>query len=108
MVIWSALHGDMRRFERTGTGVANRPEHKVKRACFKHGIGRELYESPFIWIPSDKCNIVNNKGRFTCYDRFKVAKVAIAENPESGKRRVSGIRIINEKTGQIVFSWKEG
>ena len=34
-----------------------------KRACFNWGIGRELYTAPFIWIPSDKCDIkeVNKK-----------------------------------------------
>lgn len=26
-----------------------------KRAGFKWGIGVELYNSPFIWIPADKC-----------------------------------------------------
>ena len=28
-----------------------------KRACFSHGIGRELYTAPFIWISADKTNI---------------------------------------------------
>lgn len=72
-------------------------------------LGRELYASPFIWIPSDKCNIVQGyKGKPTCYDRFEVAKVQIDEDPDTGRRRITGIRITNEKTGQIVFSWKEG
>lgn len=77
-----------------------------KRACFKLGIGRELYESPFIWIPSDKCNIKQLGNKYTCYDRFKVAKMAVSED-ETGKRRISGIRIVEERTGRIVYSWKE-
>lgn len=91
---------------KNGDGLATRPEHKVKRACFKLGIGRELYESPFIWIPSDKCNIKQLGNKYTCYDRFKVAKMAVSED-ETGKRRISGIRIVEERTGRIVYSWKE-
>ena len=56
-----------------------------KRACFNWGIGRELYSSPFIWIPAAKCNIENGK----CYDRFVVEKIAI-EN-----KRIVGLSIIN-------------
>ena len=69
-----------------------------KRACFNWGIGRELYTAPFIWIPADKCNISNGK----CYDRFRVAKIAI-EN-----KRIIGIRIVNESMGdKVAFSWAE-
>lgn len=74
-----------------------------KRACFKWGLGRELYTAPFIWVPSDKCNIKQGKnGKWTCYDRFRVAKVAIEDG------RIRGLRIVNAKTNAIVFSWKEG
>ena len=44
-----------------------------KRACVNHGIGRELYTSPFIWIPSDRCRIENGK----CYDKFTVKEIVI-------------------------------
>lgn len=74
-----------------------------KRACFKWGIGRELYTSPFIWVPAEKCNIVQGKnGKYTCYDRFKVAKVAIEDG------RIKGLRIIKENNNAVVYSWKEG
>jgi hypothetical protein len=56
-----------------------------KRACFNWGIGRELYTSPFIWVPASKCNINNGK----CYDRFAVEKILI-EN-----KRITGLSIIN-------------
>ena len=56
-----------------------------KRACFNWGIGRELYTSPFIWIPADKCNISNGK----CYDKFIVEKIVI-EN-----KQIMAISIIN-------------
>lgn len=66
-----------------------------KRACFNWGIGRELYTSPLIWIPSDKCNIKDNK----CYDRFSVEKIKI-EN-----KKIVGLSIVNETTGKRCFVW---
>lgn len=68
-----------------------------KRAGFNWGIGRELYTSPFIWIPSTKCKIENNK----CYDRFEVTKIAI-ENKE-----ITELEIINKTTGVICFEWSK-
>ena len=54
-----------------------------KRACFNWGIGRELYTSPFIWIPAAKCNIktkkVNGKDTYSCYDDFVVEKIVIED-----------------------------
>lgn len=73
-----------------------------KRACFKWGIGRELYTAPFIWIPQGCCEIVQQQnGKYTSYDRFEVAKVAIEDG------RLVGIRIVNAKNGQVAFSWRE-
>ena len=56
-----------------------------KRACFNWGIGRELYTSPFIWIPKEKCNIQNGK----CYDRFVVERIKV-EN-----KRITALSILN-------------
>lgn len=65
-----------------------------KRACTNLGIGRELYTSPFIWVPSDKCTITekqapNGKKAYECRDRFEVEKVVI-EN-----KRIVAISIVN-------------
>ena len=68
-----------------------------KRAGFNWGIGRELYTSPFIWIPNTKCKIENSK----CYDRFEVTKIAI-ENKE-----ITELEIINKTTGVICFEWSK-
>lgn len=57
-----------------------------KRACVCWGIGRELYTAPFIWIPSDKCNIQSGK----CHDRFTVEKIKI-EN-----KKIVGLSILND------------
>lgn len=52
-----------------------------KRACFCFGIGRELYSSPFVWIPESKCNIrSNDRGKFTCYDHFIVEQILYDDN----------------------------
>jgi hypothetical protein len=67
-----------------------------KRACFNWGIGRELYTSPFIWIPADKCDINNDK----CYDKFEVEKIVI-EN-----KRIMAIAIKNISKGVRAFIWQ--
>ncbi len=66
-----------------------------KRACFNWGIGRELYTSPFIWIPADKCNIKDGK----CYDKFEIEKISIKE------KRIVGLAIINKDTGKRCFMY---
>lgn len=66
-----------------------------KRAGFNWGIGRELYTSPFIWVPAAKCNIENGK----CFDRFAVEKIRIED------KKITGLSIINEKTQERVFVW---
>ena len=68
-----------------------------KRAGFNWGIGRELYTSPFIWIPADKCNIYNGK----CYDKFVVEKIKI-EN-----KQITGLAIVNETKKTRCFVWQK-
>ena len=68
-----------------------------KRACFNWGIGRELYTSPFIWIPADKCNIKNGK----CYDKFIVEKIII-EN-----KQITAVAIYNETKKCRAFVWQK-
>lgn len=60
-----------------------------KRACFNWGIGRELYTAPFIWVPSDKCNIKQDQNSFKCNDKFKVEKIVI-EN-----KKITAVSIVN-------------
>ena len=40
-----------------------------KRACFKWGLGRELYTAPLIWVNAADCEKLKD-GK--CYDRFTV------------------------------------
>lgn len=67
-----------------------------KRACFNWGIGRELYTTPFIWIPGERCNINNGK----CYDKFSVEKIII-EN-----KRITAIAIRNDTKKERAFVWQ--
>lgn len=78
-----------------------RASDAFKRAGFKHGIGRELYTAPFIWIPSDKCEIKTGRnGKPTCYDSFEVEKIAYNDKSE-----ICGLSIRNAKTKGRVFVW---
>lgn len=74
-----------------------------KRACFKWGIGRELYTAPFIWVPAERCNIKQGRnGKPTCYDRFRVEKIEI----ESG--RIKKVSIWNDTKNTRAFVYIEG
>lgn len=68
-----------------------------KRACFNWGIGRELYTAPFIWVPADKCNIVDGK---KCFDKFEVEKIII-EN-----KQITAVAIKNITKGVRAFVWQ--
>ena len=70
-----------------------------KRACFNWGIGRELYTSPFIWVPASECNITEYKGKKQCKDSFEVAKIIIDEN-----KTITALYIKNSKTKKGVYT----
>lgn len=69
-----------------------------KRACFNWGIGRELYTSPFIWIPADKCRIVRKGQGFACYDNFSVKSIQITDG------KIVSLEI--ENAGKVCYSMK--
>lgn len=50
-----------------------------KRACFKWGIGRELYTAPKIWVPRSKCSKLQKgkSGKMQCYDDFRVTDLVV-------------------------------
>lgn len=72
-----------------------------KRAGFNWGIGRELYTSPSIWIPSAKCNIADSNGKKVCYDKFEVTHIEI-QNKE-----ITALKIINKTIGVECFNWNK-
>lgn len=73
-----------------------------KRACFKWGIGRELYTAPFMWVPAERLASLkmNDKGKWACHDRFSVASMTI----DGGE--IAEVSIRNDRTGKVV--WQSG
>lgn len=60
-----------------------RASDSFKRACFNVGIGRELYNAPFIYIPLNPDEISTNKaGKSTTYTRFNVTHMQYDEQQE--------------------------
>lgn len=72
-----------------------------KRACFNWGIGRELYTSPFIYIPADKCKIEQRNGKYITYDKFYVDAIEITD------KVITGLSIKNNKNIRV-FLYKKG
>lgn len=71
-----------------------------KRACFRWGIGRELYTAPFIWVPAGNYQASQKNGKWTTYDRFEVTSIGYdGEN-------ITQLTIINQKTRRTVFEMK--
>ena len=65
-------------------------------------LGRELYTSPFIWIPADKCDIKEGKnGSKQCFDKFEVEKIII-EN-----KRIVALAIWNTTKNCRAFVWQK-
>lgn len=83
-----------------------RASDAFKRAGFKHGIGRELYSSPFVWVKADKCKKLeesswrkDKRGNpvWECKDRFSVAAISYDE-----KEKINYLAIRNQ-SGDVVF-----
>ena len=69
-----------------------------KRACVNWGIGRELYTSPFIWVPANLCRLENGK----CFDKFEVRDMVVKD------KVITGLSIINASTGgNCVYEYGE-
>lgn len=74
-----------------------------KRACVNWGIGRELYSSPFIWINPSDCTLEqNDKGKYVCYDRFKVQEIEYTDG------RITKLVIRNDSRNITVFEFPAG
>lgn len=60
-----------------------RASDSFKRACFNVGIGRELYNAPFIYIKLDVGEVrKNSKGKPTTYTRFNVTEMEYSREKE--------------------------
>ncbi len=75
-----------------------RASDAFKRACVKHGIGRELYTAPFIWIPASSCKIkVGENGKASTKDKFFVNCITYTSD-----QRIDELEIIDQDM-RIVF-----
>ena len=72
-----------------------------KRACFKWGIGKELYTAPLIWIKEDSIKkwTTSGSGKKQPKDRFRVKYI----NTIDGK--IEQLVIFNETTKEDCFKW---
>lgn len=99
--VWKWDCGIESREDDEGNQKKGEASDSFKRAGFKWGIGRELYTSPFIFVPKDKMNIQQSGGRFRTYDTFEVERIAYDD-----RRCVSGLAIRNKNTGKRCFVWQ--
>lgn len=75
-----------------------RASDAFKRACVKHGIGRELYTAPFIWISEKYCHIKTDaNGKSTTKDKFFVNLISYTSD-----RKIDELEIVNQDM-EIVF-----
>lgn len=73
--------------EKEDTGAESQTEaakglasDSFKRAGFNWGIGRELYDAPFIFVPLAEKEITkNSKGKNTTYTKFSVAEMEYSD-----------------------------
>lgn len=101
-LVWKWDCGVESREDGEGNEKKGEASDAFKRAGFRWGIGRELYTSPFIWIPADKCEIKNFNGKPKCFDKFGVEKIAYDENTG----RITGLAIRNETKNKRAFVWQ--
>lgn len=71
----------------------------LKRAGFLWGIGRELYTAPFIWVPAEKLQKLEQKnGKWQCFDRFEVKQLDTVDG------RIVSLAIGHEGKSDVVYS----
>lgn len=86
--VWKDDAGD----ESNTEAIKGEASDSFKRAGFAWGIGRKLYNSPFVWI--NKSDSENPKTSRYIVKSIKFDKVGVSE-----------LTIVNEKTGLVVFSY---
>jgi hypothetical protein len=97
-MVWKWDCGIESREDGDGNQKKGEASDAFKRAGFKWGIGRELYTSPFIFVPAANMNVIDGRKTF---DTFRVEKIAY------NGRSISGLSIINNNTGKRCWWWME-
>ena len=77
-----------------------RASDAMKRVGSVIGIGAELYSAPRIQVFADKCTIKEYGGKYRCYDKFAVEKIAYDETGA-----ISGLAIL--ANGKRCFVWQK-
>lgn len=69
-----------------------------KRACFRWGIGRELYTAPFVWVKAEDAKLEQRGQKVVPTERFKVSEMEV-EGGQIVRLTVSTLQ------GRDVFTW---
>jgi hypothetical protein len=108
--IWDKTKEEWIEKEDTGTESYTEKEKGLasdsfKRACFKWGIGRELYTAPFIFVA---CQTVPNGKVYKLASPFQFSGVRVShiEYSELESRRVISELELVDKKGNSIYSWK--
>lgn len=80
-----------------------RASDAFKRACVKHGIGRELYTAPFIWVPATQCKIVKNGDKFATKDKFFVNLITYTSDG-----RIDELEIVDQDMNIVFKQYSTG
>lgn len=80
-----------------------------KRACFCWGIGRELYTTPLIQIPTQYIETKTKNDKLTTYEKFVVMDMDI-DVDKSGAKKITKLTLGVERKEGIdwIWSYKEG
>lgn len=78
----------------------------LKELALTGGIGRELYTSPFIWIPKERIEL-DSKGKVK--DKFSVWQIGIKNKVITDLEiyNFKGVRVFNFKNGKQIKEAKQ-
>ena len=112
--IWDEQKGQWISKEDTGTESNTEKEKGLasdsfKRACFCWGIGRELYTTPLVQIPTEFIELKEGKnGQKITYDKFYVDNIEVSVDDATGCKRISKLTVGIEHNGQRDWVWSWG
>lgn len=111
--IWDEQKSQWISKEDTGTESNTEKEKGLasdsfKRACFCWGIGRELYTTPLVQIPTKFIDIKESNNRKNTYDKFYVDNIEVSVDEETGVKRITKLTVGIEHNGQREWCWSWG
>ena len=111
--IWDEQKGQWISKEDTGTESNTEKEKGLasdsfKRACFCWGIGRELYTTPLVRIPTEFIDIKESNGKKNTYDKFFVQDIEVSVDESTGVKRIAKLTVGIEHNGQRDWVWSWG